>query len=198
MNCHVLPTRRRSAGFTLIELLTVIAIIGVLMALLFPAIGGAMDNAKKAQAKNDIMQTITAVKGFYTEYSRYPNVTGSTPGQDTAVTDEAKNKALFNILRYKGTEKDDNPRGIVYFEGKVAKNNKGGFSDTDGSGGGTLYDPWGGFYQFVIDTDYDNMVDVSDIGGTGSAGNEISTGVAGISSGKKQGSGDTKDDVTSW
>lgn len=193
MNCHVFPTRRRSAGFTLIELLTVIAIIGVLMALLFPAIGGAMDNAKKAQAKNDIMQTITAVKGFYTEYSRYPTLSNSTAGQDLAITTAAANAELFNILRYKGDGQEDNPRGIVFFEGKTVAQKKGGFGPDD-----ALYDPWGGFYQFVIDTDYDNLVDVSDIDGKGAAGDEISTGVAGMSKGKKPESSDTKDDVTSW
>ncbi|NBV49288.1 MAG: type II secretion system protein [Verrucomicrobia bacterium] len=39
---------RQRKGFTLIELLTVIAIIGVLAAVLFPGVQGVMRSAKKA------------------------------------------------------------------------------------------------------------------------------------------------------
>ncbi|MBI5767075.1 MAG: prepilin-type N-terminal cleavage/methylation domain-containing protein [Verrucomicrobia bacterium] len=39
---------RHTAGFTLIELLTVIAILGILAALLFPTVGSALDRAKRA------------------------------------------------------------------------------------------------------------------------------------------------------
>ena len=53
-------------AFTLIELLVVISIIIVLMALLFPAFKGVQDQAKKTQAKNDLMQIVTAVNGFST------------------------------------------------------------------------------------------------------------------------------------
>ena len=59
-----------------------IAIIGVLMSLLFPAVQGALDAAKKAQAKNDVMQIATAIIAFDTEYGRLPE-TNSTPQQVT-------------------------------------------------------------------------------------------------------------------
>jgi prepilin-type N-terminal cleavage/methylation domain-containing protein/prepilin-type processing-associated H-X9-DG protein len=47
------PTRNRK-GFTLIELLTVIAIIGILAAVLFPGIQGVMRSAKKNSALNKV------------------------------------------------------------------------------------------------------------------------------------------------
>ena len=42
---------RRRPGFTLIELLTAIAIIGVLAAALFPAIGGIRKRARQSSAQ---------------------------------------------------------------------------------------------------------------------------------------------------
>ncbi|MGD0059346.1 MAG: prepilin-type N-terminal cleavage/methylation domain-containing protein [Verrucomicrobiia bacterium] len=66
------------AAFTLIEILTVVAIIGVLAALLFPAIKGALQKAEIAQAQNDIKNIESAVKSFYVEYGKWPNGNGGT------------------------------------------------------------------------------------------------------------------------
>lgn len=50
---------RRSAprqAFTLIELLTVIAIIGILAAIIIPTVGKVRDSAKKAQCVSNLKQ----------------------------------------------------------------------------------------------------------------------------------------------
>ena len=73
-----MPALKSPRGFTMIELLVVVAIIGVLMSLLFPAVQGALDSAKKAQAKNDAVQIATAIVAYDTEYGRLPN-SNSTP-----------------------------------------------------------------------------------------------------------------------
>src|SRR6266478_7572310 len=67
-----LNTSTSASGFTLIELLVVITLIIILMAMLFPAFRGVQNQAKKAQAKNDLTQIVTAVNAFYTEYGKYP------------------------------------------------------------------------------------------------------------------------------
>ncbi|KAF0095138.1 MAG: hypothetical protein E1N59_1184 [Puniceicoccaceae bacterium 5H] len=50
------PVSVRRAGFSLIELVTVIAVIGILLALIVPAVGGIQDGARKAQAANKLRQ----------------------------------------------------------------------------------------------------------------------------------------------
>lgn len=194
-------TSAGSSAFTLIELLTVIAIIAILMGLLFPAIGAVKENARRVQAKNDLMQIVAAVKHYYTEYGKMPSLvapggggganqsaSGSGEAQDQWVGDsvaDAKifNSALFNTLRAipeePNTEHLLNPRKIIFFEGRSATNPdapRAGFLDKEkegqsggagggsgGSGGalkGCFFDPWGKQYCIMIDTNFDNRLDM--------------------------------------
>jgi prepilin-type N-terminal cleavage/methylation domain-containing protein len=71
-----MPTRRR-AGFTLIELLTVIAIIGVLAGMLFPAISGIRKKARQANATTAFSQWAGAITKYKQVYGFYPNIGSS-------------------------------------------------------------------------------------------------------------------------
>ncbi|MFA6288382.1 MAG: prepilin-type N-terminal cleavage/methylation domain-containing protein [Opitutaceae bacterium] len=64
-------------GFTLIELLTVIAIIGILAAILFPAIGAAKTAALKAKSKVQFNQWAASMNLFKQEYGYYPAIATS-------------------------------------------------------------------------------------------------------------------------
>ncbi len=66
---------RTKRAFTLIELLTVIAIIGVLIALLFPAIKSALGKAEASKAQTAIAGLSTAFQHYYTEYGKWPWLT---------------------------------------------------------------------------------------------------------------------------
>ncbi len=95
------PVRRRGPhAFTLIELLVVIAIIAILIGLLFPAFKSVQDQAKKTQAKNDVMQIVTAVNAFYTEYGQYPySAQGGDDSADYFTANDTDRKNLFDELR---------------------------------------------------------------------------------------------------
>ena len=134
------PSSTLRSGFTLIELLVVIAIIAILASLAFPAVQGALGQGKKAQARNDVNQIAMAVKAYQLEYGRLPG---------TATSDGAAPSDLMTTLTSSNSQ---NPRGIVFFEPKMAKGGKGGLD-------GTSYkDPWGGTYMIVLDYNYDNKV----------------------------------------
>lgn len=66
------PDCQAGKGFTLLELLTVIAIIGVLAALIFPAVRSARVSANKARTKVQFSQWGVAIEGFRSEYGHYP------------------------------------------------------------------------------------------------------------------------------
>ena len=131
-------------AFTLIELLVVISIIAILASLAFPAVNGALDSAKKAQAKNNAVQIATAIVAYETEY-------GKLPGNSTTTVDSA----LMNILT--AADAANNPRAIVFLEAPTWKMGKGG---TNSSG---YCDPWtsGTPYSIALDADYNNRVNVS-------------------------------------
>jgi len=162
--------RPLTSAFTLIEMIVVMLIIATLTALFMGAASSVFDRARRTQAKNDVIQIVTAINAFYTEYGRYPVTLTSTTtdafvgagSPPAGCTNYTSNDVLFNVLRnYTGGSDSANvaalnPRQIVFLSPGGAKNTtppRGGIA-TDNR----FYDPWGSQYAIVIDTNYDNTI----------------------------------------
>ena len=66
-------SRRKEGGFTVIEMLTVIGIISVLAAIIFPIVGSAKRKAKQAQCIANMHQIFVALKQFQLDEHRCPD-----------------------------------------------------------------------------------------------------------------------------
>ena len=79
MHTQALPTQprqrrqRRQRGFTLIELMVVLAIIGVLAAMIVPNVLGRADDARVTAARTDVSNLMQALKLYKLDNQRFPS-----------------------------------------------------------------------------------------------------------------------------
>lgn len=64
------PQRQR--GFTLVEIMVVVAILGILAALIVPKIIGRSDDARIVAARQDVATLVAALKLYRLDNQRYP------------------------------------------------------------------------------------------------------------------------------
>src|SRR4051812_23711772 len=71
-NGQMRPQPARSNAFTLVELLVVVAIIGVLVSLLLPAINASREAGRRGQCMDNLKQIAMAVLNYETHWGTLP------------------------------------------------------------------------------------------------------------------------------
>lgn len=92
--------RHSNSGLTLTELLAVIAIIGVLVALLLPAIQNARERARQVQCASNLIQLIVAVQNYEDAVNAYPPGTIDTNGPIVNLPQGYHHNWIEQILPY--------------------------------------------------------------------------------------------------
>jgi prepilin-type N-terminal cleavage/methylation domain-containing protein len=124
---RAIPPPRRGA-FTLVELLCVIAIIGILIALLLPAIQASREGARNVSCGSNLRQIGLAHLQYESLHRKYANIVyeGNLGNYfapwTAAILPQLQENSLFNTwARAVGYTGDGNPQVFATAEGDIAK-----------------------------------------------------------------------------
>jgi len=157
-------------GFTLIELLAVLAVIGILVAILIPAVGGLRERAQVISATSDVKQIAAAWQVYYVDRNQWPDPQDFESGGSTAKSSERADGEVFWNAYVRLLSGNFDPGA----EPSLAKHNPGAtvylsLSPNELDENGEFVDPWENPYKFKLDKRHtpgagDTLVDGTKIG----------------------------------
>ena len=164
------PGSRRRAAFTIIELLTVIAVIGILAAILIPTVSSVRRSAAKAKTKVQFSQWAAAIESFRGEYGYYPQFDSSNKVNGGAGSTGvhpfheilAGRQGDFSPLANGSTAASQNRKRIAFYSFS-----EGDFTDAASSTPNLLQDAFGNTdIAVIVDRDLDGVITSNDYNGT--------------------------------
>jgi prepilin-type N-terminal cleavage/methylation domain-containing protein len=100
MTRHIGRQKARCPGFTLLELLVVIALIGLLLALLLPSVRNSREAARRAQCSNQLKRLGIALHNYHDACGHFPAAIGGTDGEFPLAGNQGRLSGLVALLPY--------------------------------------------------------------------------------------------------
>jgi len=171
-------------GFTLVEILVVIAILGILMAMMIPAAGAIMKKAKNSTARTDAAVVQSGLMKYRMEYNRWPDF---AKGKSKEHLTDAE---FLETMMPTGDGKPpkDNLKRVRFIEGG---------KDVVVPGKGYL-DPWGNPFRYIVNETPRETMELGNVGSDYEGPNEIRAKALVWSAGADGDYSTWNDNVYSW